>query len=169
MGKITQSKLCQCGCGQRAPIATRNRYDIGHVKGQPIRFIAGHGSKALNINVTHGYNRGHKPSPEYRSYHSAKQRCTNPASKDWSLYGGRGIKFLFQSFAQFYKELGPRPRGKTLDRIKTQAHYEPGNVRWATASQQMKNRRPFSTLARQHMSQSKKGKPWTLKRRKAQK
>jgi len=33
-------KLCECGCGQPAPIATRNRR--GYTKGQPLRFISGH-------------------------------------------------------------------------------------------------------------------------------
>lgn len=39
--------LCECGCGEPAPIATRSRSAIGHVKGQPIRFIAGHRSRTM--------------------------------------------------------------------------------------------------------------------------
>lgn len=35
-------KLCECGCGQPAPIATRNRPERGYIKGQPLRFILGH-------------------------------------------------------------------------------------------------------------------------------
>jgi hypothetical protein len=35
-------KLCECGCGQPAPIANHTRRALGHVKGQPIRFIRGH-------------------------------------------------------------------------------------------------------------------------------
>ena len=35
-------KLCECGCGPLAPIATRNDKKRGFVKGQPQRFIAGH-------------------------------------------------------------------------------------------------------------------------------
>jgi 5-methylcytosine-specific restriction endonuclease McrA len=34
--------LCQCGCGRPAPIAKQTRDWLGHVKGQPIRFIRGH-------------------------------------------------------------------------------------------------------------------------------
>lgn len=33
---------CQCGCGQLAPIATRNRHERGQVKGQPMRYIPHH-------------------------------------------------------------------------------------------------------------------------------
>jgi hypothetical protein len=35
-------KLCECGCGEPAPIARQTRPQIGHVKGRPIRFIKGH-------------------------------------------------------------------------------------------------------------------------------
>lgn len=33
---------CQCGCGSETPVATRNKVARGYVKGEPIRFIAGH-------------------------------------------------------------------------------------------------------------------------------
>lgn len=36
------SKLCECGCGQPAPIAKSNDKRRGWIKGQPIRFISGH-------------------------------------------------------------------------------------------------------------------------------
>jgi hypothetical protein len=34
---------CQCGCGQRTSIAKRNFHDKGIAKGQPMRFMPGHG------------------------------------------------------------------------------------------------------------------------------
>jgi hypothetical protein len=77
-------------------------------------------------------------TPEYISYRNAKARCRDLHNP---YHGGRGIKFLFVSFEQFYAELGPRPEGKTLDRINNDGNYEPGNVRWATKSEQAKNRR----------------------------
>ena len=42
-------KLCECGCGQPAPIATRTDARFGHVKGQPMRFILGHASRLQPI------------------------------------------------------------------------------------------------------------------------
>jgi hypothetical protein len=36
--------LCECGCGEPAPIATRN--EDGYLKGQPKRFIKGHSARA---------------------------------------------------------------------------------------------------------------------------
>jgi hypothetical protein len=78
---------------------------------------------------------------EYGRYKEAKSRCTDPRRICWKDYGGRGIRFLFTSFEQFYAELGDCPKGLQLDRINNDGHYEPGNVRWATVSQQARNRR----------------------------
>lgn len=44
------TKLCECGCGKPAPIAKANHASKGHVKGQPLRFILGHGGNhSLNV------------------------------------------------------------------------------------------------------------------------
>jgi hypothetical protein len=87
-------------------------------------------------------------SPEYRAFLNAKYRCQNTNDKSYPHYGGRGIRFLFTSFLQFYAELGPRPKDKTLDRVNNNGHYKPGNVRWATSRQQNNNQR----RGNQHMS-----------------
>ena len=104
-----------------------------------MRFISGHQCKTAHLR--HGHARLHALSPEYTAYYGAKRRCTSPKSKSWKDYGGRGIKFLFESFEQFFAELGPRPEGKSLDRIKNNGNYEPGNVRWATKDEQNENKR----------------------------
>ena len=125
-------KLCECGCGNPAPIAKQTRECKGHVAGQPVRFIQGHHTK------THGWNY----TPEYAAWNAAKHRCTNPHNKQWKDYGGRGIKFLFTSFEQFIAELGPRPSPQhSLDRKNNDGNYEHGNVRWATKAEQLGNRR----------------------------
>ena len=145
-------KLCECGCGLPAPIATATDPRMGWVKGQPKRFRHGHWARTgankrprpesrthgLTINAPDG---GRVVAREYHAYHDARNRCTNPNAKSWSDYGGRGIKFLFTSFERFMAELGPRPEGMSLDRKNNDGNYEPGNVRWATRKEQQNNRR----------------------------
>ena len=83
-------------------------------------------------------------TPEYRAYIDAKSRCNNPNSRRYYTHGGRGIKFLFNSFDEFFAAVGHRPDGMTLDRIDNDGHYEAGNLRWATPSQQVSNRRRYT-------------------------
>jgi hypothetical protein len=52
---------------------------------------------------------GMRQTPEWEAYYGAWQRCTNSKNKAYKNYGGRGIKFLFQSFDQFFAELGRKP------------------------------------------------------------
>jgi hypothetical protein len=78
----------------------------------------------------------------------AKQRCTNPNSGAFADYGGRGIEFRFPSVRAFAEwvlhNIGPRPTAlHSLDRIDNERHYEPGNLRWATRSEQARNKRAY--------------------------
>jgi len=73
------------------------------------------------------------------SYYTAKRRC-KLGKKHHPAYAA--VLFKFTSFDEFFGLLGPRPEGHTLDRIDTLGHYEPGNVRWSTYSEQSSNRMP---------------------------
>lgn len=64
------------------------------------------------------------------------QRCEYKGSPAYACYGGRGIKVCERW------HVGPRPAGRSLDRVDNDGHYEPGNVRWATPLEQAHNRRP---------------------------
>jgi len=94
--------------------------------------------------VRHGQAAG-KQSPEYKTWASMIQRCTNPNSKVWDRYGGRGIRVCARwrhSFLAFLRDLGQRPSHRhSIGRINNDGHYEPGNVRWETATQQANNKR----------------------------
>lgn len=83
----------------------------------------------------HGMSR----TPEYHAWASAKSRCHNPNDGSYGWYGARGIAMCDEwrdDFLAFYLWIGPRPKGRSLDRIDNDGNYEPGNVRWATESQQ---------------------------------
>lgn len=47
MSDPASPQLCGCGCGEPAPIATRTRNTIGHVKGQPLKYIRGHQGRGV--------------------------------------------------------------------------------------------------------------------------
>jgi hypothetical protein len=73
-----------------------------------------------------------------------RTRCFNTSRAEYPLYGGRGITVCERwknSFAAFLEDMGERPDGHTLDRIDMNSGYEPGNCRWATATEQSRNRR----------------------------
>ena len=91
--------------------------------------------------LRHGHRKDRRQTQEYQAYHNALQRCTNPKAINYKDYGGRGIEFRFTSFEEFLAAAGPKPdRTLTIDRIENNGHYERGNVRWATRTEQIHNR-----------------------------
>jgi hypothetical protein len=81
---------------------------------------------------------------EKRIWYGMKKRCTNPNSKDFVYYGGRGIGIdpKWAKFADFIRDMGARPSKKhSIDRIDNNKNYGPGNCRWATQSEQLRNSR----------------------------
>jgi hypothetical protein len=82
---------------------------------------------------------------EFVAWCAAKERCFNPNAEKYADYGGRGITMAVEwidNFAAFLAHIGPKPDpDMSLDRIDVDGSYEPGNVRWATASEQRLNQR----------------------------
>src|SRR5208282_1334140 len=89
------------------------------------------------MTITHRMSK----SPEHRSWMAARSRCNNPNNNRYYLYGARGIR-CDMTFEAFFADLGPKPTPKhTVDRKRTEGNYEKGNIRWATPSEQQRNKR----------------------------
>jgi hypothetical protein len=71
-----------------------------------------------------------------------RARCENPKAKNYSLYKLRGITVCdrWRKFENFLADMGDVPPDLQIDRIDNDGIYEPENCRWATRSQQQRNK-----------------------------
>jgi len=78
----------------------------------------------------------------YRLWSMMLDRCRNPDNRYYPCYGGRGITVCdqWQVFDTFYKDMGERPEGKTLNRIDNDGPYAPWNCEWADWTAQQRNK-----------------------------
>lgn len=124
--------FCECECGEVVKIRNE-KLNKGATKS--CGCLAKEKSSARFRGIAFDY------PYEYKAYQNAKYRCQNPKAHAYKDYGGRGIKFNFNSFEEFINEVGKRPTTKhSLDRKNVDGNYEKGNVRWATNKTQQNNR-----------------------------
>lgn len=124
--------IFSCDCGSSA------EYSLGRILNGKKRTHCGCQTD-LATNKTHGM----RGSAEYSSWQAMKGRCLSPSHKDYPRYGSKGVTVCEEwsnSFEAFFDHIGPRPSGTSLDRIDNTKGYFPGNVRWATTSEQAANR-----------------------------
>jgi hypothetical protein len=109
------------------------------------------GSKSCGcIKINNLYKHGESLSKEYRVWHQMKQRCYNKKNKRYYRYGGRGI-FVCEKwkndFSAFLSDMGRRPsKEHSIDRKNNDFGYSPENCRWATRSQQQRNKTSYNSI-----------------------
>ena len=83
-------------------------------------------------------------TPEYTAWRNMKARCYKKSNKDFKNYGGRGICVCdewLNSYQTFLKDMGRRPSSEhSIDRIDNDGDYKPSNCRWATHTEQNRNK-----------------------------
>lgn len=92
------------------------------------------------------YSPGTKDSLTYKSWRSMLARCQGTSSQRLP-YKEKGIEVCKEwrkDYFQFLKDMGERPEGTSIDRINNDLGYTPTNCRWASDSQQQRNRGKFN-------------------------
>lgn len=130
--------LCQCDCG-KTTITVASRL-TQRSKGGTKSCGCLHSDTLVARQTKHSLAGSHI----YLIWNGMHSRCYNPNHPSYHRYGGRGIRVCerWHDFQNFYADMGDKPSpSHSLDRYPNQdGNYEPGNVRWATRTEQARNK-----------------------------
>ncbi|MFE2095369.1 hypothetical protein ACFW94_49825, partial [Streptomyces sp. NPDC059460] len=92
----------------------------------------------------HGHARGYRRTHLLQAWKGMRNRCLDPDASNYRYYGGKGISITpewdtFPPFADWAHANG-YATGLELDRIDSEKDYRPGNCRWVTKKQNIRNR-----------------------------
>ena len=129
---------CMCDCGNKVEVSGK-LLKSGNTKS--CGCIAAELLSARNMKYPYEV----RHLREYIIWAHIKSRCYNKNDAGYKDYGGRGIGMHVEWISNpiaFIEYIGKRPSPKhSIDRIDNDGNYEPGNVRWATRSDQARNTR----------------------------
>jgi hypothetical protein len=114
-------------CGQKCPINVRRAIALGHAHRK-------HGHCLVTNYVRHN-------SPTWISWRGMHNRTSDPKNKIYRNVAVCKRWSGVHGFEHFLQDLGKRPLKRTLDRYPNpRGDYKPSNTRWATGSQQNRNK-----------------------------
>lgn len=132
---------CECACGN-THLVTASLLTEGKVRS--CGCLVKEGSEGQRASATkHGHSAHGSATRTYSTWTAMVDRCRNENAPNYELYGGRGISVCPQwsDFTTFLEDMGERPLNTSIDRINSNGNYEPKNCRWASTSQQNRNKR----------------------------
>ena len=130
---------CSCNCGGKTTVCSSNLLG-GKVRSCGCLKVEA-AIKTGHANTRHGES---EKTAEWKVWQSMFSRCNDPRNPSFEHYGARGILVCdrWGTYECFLADVGRRPSDlHSIDRIDVNKGYQPGNVRWATITEQARNRR----------------------------